>query len=255
VTRPGPIALVGSGEFLPVMRETDRHLIDQIGGLDAARVAVLPTASGLEPGMPEVWAQKGLDHFQSLGVPVRAVMIVEREDASSPEWVEALRDATFYYFSGGNPQYVIETLRGTVAWEVILSRHLAGAALAGCSAGAMMLGGATIHLRRVMAGAPIEWIRALEVVPGIGTIPHFDRVNRFIQPELLLQALAAAPAGLTVIGVDEDTALVRLEPPGAAESASHARWRVLGRQSVTVFDAADGEATVYPAGTEVPLEE
>lgn len=255
MTRPGPLALVGSGEFLPVMREVDRSLIDRIGGPGEARVAVIPTASGLEPGIPDVWAEKGLDHFRALGVPVRAAMIVERPDASSPEWLDVLRESTFYYFSGGNPQYVIETLRGTPAWEIIASRHQAGAALAGCSAGAMMLGGATIHLRRVMAGAPIEWLPALNVVPRVGTIPHFDRVTRFVQPDVFRRALAAAPAGLTVIGVDEDTALVRLEPPGADSSPGDPRWQVMGRQSVTVFGAAEGESTVHPTGAKVALEE
>ncbi|HEX2172248.1 MAG TPA: Type 1 glutamine amidotransferase-like domain-containing protein [Dehalococcoidia bacterium] len=254
MSRPGPLALVGSGEFLPVMRETDRYLIDQIGGPTATRVAVIPTASGLEPGMPDVWAARGLEHFRALGVAVSAVMIVTRADASTPEYLDVLRESTFFYFSGGNPQYVIETLRDTPAWEIIRSRHLTGAGLAGCSAGAMMLGGATIHLRRAAAGGPIEWLEALGVVPRLATIPHFDRVTRFVDEAIVRRALELAPPGLTVLGIDEDTSLVRREPPGGPTGAP--RWRVMGRQSVAVF-APGGRPvpTVYATGDTIDLEE
>ncbi len=45
--RPGPVALVGSGEYLPQMNEIDRMLLDSLGE-GPKRVALLPTASGLE---------------------------------------------------------------------------------------------------------------------------------------------------------------------------------------------------------------
>ena len=41
---PGPIALVGSGEFLPVMAEVDAGLLAS-SGRSRPRVAILPTAS------------------------------------------------------------------------------------------------------------------------------------------------------------------------------------------------------------------
>ena len=43
----GLIALVGAGEYLPVMNEVDRHLLDsvQVDGR-APRVVCLPTAAG-----------------------------------------------------------------------------------------------------------------------------------------------------------------------------------------------------------------
>ena len=232
--RPGPIALVGSGEFLPVMRETDRHLLAQVGGPAAARVVVIPTASGLEPGMPEKWAQMGVDHFRALGATVEPVMIVNRIDTREPVWLRALEAANFYYFSGGNPEYLIETFRDTPAWDIIRVRHLAGAVLAGCSAGAMMLGGATIRVREVARGAPLVWLPALGIVPRLATIPHFDRLARYVGEATFRQVLDTLPEGLTLLGVDEDTALVHLEPPDA-EDSSGPRWQVMGQQTVTVF--------------------
>jgi cyanophycinase-like exopeptidase len=54
--------------------------------------------------------------------------------------------------------------------------------------------------------------------------------------------LATAPAGVTVVGVDEDTALLNIA----------GRWQVSGRQSVTVF-GADGAGAHYQAGDNVAL--
>jgi len=67
----------------------------------------------------------------------------------------------------------------------------------------------------------------------------------------LAQLAAAVPAGLTLLGVDEDTALVRVDADGPS-SAGPARWHVQGRQGVSVF-AADAEVR-HPAGTTLTLD-
>ncbi len=65
---PGAIALVGSGEYLDFMNSTDTYLLETLGGANDARVALLPTASGLESGGPKYWNELGLSHFKKLGV-------------------------------------------------------------------------------------------------------------------------------------------------------------------------------------------
>ena len=149
-----------------------------------------------------------------------------------------------YYFSGGNPEHVIETLRDTPAWQIIHDRYASGAVLAGCSAGAMMLSGYTLSVRAVLRGQPPRWLPALGVAPGIAVMPHFDRVADFTTADLFRSILSSAPADVTLVGVDEDTALVHLPADG--------RWRVLGRQTVSVFDGTGGRA-IYGVGDTVPL--
>jgi hypothetical protein len=61
--------------------------------------------------------------------------------------------------------------------------------------------------------------------------------------------LVKAPQGAIPVGVDEDTALVRValtNPDGKA------RWRVMGRQSVTIF-WPDAAPQVLHTGDEATL--
>jgi hypothetical protein len=68
---------------------------------------------------------------------------------------------------------------------------------------------------------PMGWSDALGLVPGTAVLPHYDAL-----PEPLLAALAlAAPRGITVLGLDEETAAIGLD--GA--------WQVRGRGRVTVW--------------------
>jgi cyanophycinase-like exopeptidase len=247
--RPGALALVGSGEYLPQMDGTDRFLLDTLGGPSAARVVVIPTASALELGMPERWNNMGVEHFSALGAAVTPVLLLSRDDAHDPQVLDALRGADMYYFSGGNPEHVIETLRDTPAWSIIREGYAAGAVLAGCSAGAMMLGGYTLSVRSVMRGQPPRWLPALGIAAGLVIMPHFDRVADFAGQEMFQAIIAAAPPAATLVGVDEDTALIYAPAAGAG-----LRWRVTGRQTVSVFGAG-GARTIYQAGDTLPLPE
>lgn len=237
----GPLALVGSGEYTPAMEATDRFLLGQIGRHAAARVVVIPTASALEAGAPERWNRMGVEHFTALGAQVTPLLLLTRDDAHNPHIVAALREADLYYFSGGDPQYLVETLRGTPAWETISARHAAGAVLAGCSAGAMMLGGHTLAVRELISGQPPQWPHALGLLPNIAVMPHFDRVAHFVGEALFQAIVASAPAGIALVGIDEDTALVR---------DATGNWRVMGRQSVAIFDER-GRA-IYRTGDTAP---
>lgn len=243
MTAPGPIALVGSGEYTAAMNETDRALLGALGKPHLQlRVAVIPTASGLEPGMPEAWNARGVKHFEKLGAHVSPLLITERAHCFDKANVAALEQADFFYFSGGNPNYVVETWSDTPAWDALLARWQAGAALAGCSAGAMMLGAFTIRVRDALAGNAPRWVAAMGVLPSLAVLPHFDRMRSFVSSTVFRDIIRTAPQDVTVIGVDEDTALVRLEDT----------WRVMGRQRVTVFDDA-GSAHTFAAGHAVPL--
>lgn len=249
-TKTGAIALVGSGEYTAAMEETDLYLLETVGGLETARVVIMATAAGLEdPSSPARWTQMGLGHFTKLGAKVEAAEILGRKDSEDPRWLPLLQQANFFYFSGGNPQHLIESMRDTPAWDVIRSKWSAGAVLAGCSAGAMAIGGHTANIRSIRMGSGPTWSPALGVLPKFITMPHFDRMAGFIGEAMFQQMINSAPAGSILLGVDEDTALVRtINGNGTPE------YRVMGRQTVSVFDG-EGRPTVYRSEQSVPLQQ
>ena len=83
------------------------------------------------------------------------------------------------------------------------------------------------------------------------TLPHFDRWVRRMGDSTLRQLAASLPDGVALIGVDEDTALVNFDGC-AAEEDSASVWQVLGRQGVSLIDAAHGE-TRFSAGKRIEL--
>ena len=134
----------------------------------------------------------------------------------------------------------------TPAWEVILRRYLAGAVLAGCSAGAMAFGGWTPSLGGLRAGRLVTLSKALGVVPGLIVLPHFDKMGRFVPAGTFNSIAKGAPESAVLVGIDEDTALLKL--PGVNQ------WQVSGRQTVSVFDPSlPGGKKVYRAGETVSL--
>ena len=77
----GLIALVGAGEYLPVMEDVDRYLLHSIkADGHAPRVVCMPTAAGQE-GDESVgrWSRMGVGTFlQSWAPEVDALPIIDR---------------------------------------------------------------------------------------------------------------------------------------------------------------------------------
>jgi len=183
---------------------------------------------------------------------LRATSIIDRASATDPAQLALLRDGNLYYFSGGDPQYVIETMRDSPAWEIIKAAHERGAVLAGSSAGAMALTGYTIAVKQVLAGEKPTWVESLGVLPHLVVFPHFDRVVNFIDQAMFQELLSALPRNVVAVGIDENTALVRVEVHTGDEPQAKARWQVMGQQTVKVFERDRTPRTLQP-GAEVMI--
>jgi cyanophycinase len=196
----GPVALVGSGEFLPGMEGLDRRLLAG----RAQRVVHLPTAAGQESGRRlRYWRSLAQRHFEeNLGIEVDTLGVLDVNSANDPRNVAMLDGAGLIYLSGGNPGYLAAALRGTAAMARIQDLWAAGTALAGCSAGAAAL---TAVAPDVRAGEGSG--RGLDVIPGIAVIPHYDAMRRW-RRGMARRFTEAAPDGVTVVGIDEHTAIV-----------------------------------------------
>jgi len=223
---PGDIALVGGDEFNPGCEDMDREIM-QASGQKPARVLVVPTAQVTGPAKA---ANDGIQHFSSLGGHTSPLMVLDKGQANDAQFVQAVGEAGVIYLTGGSPDHLLETLRGSRLMEAILEAVAQGTVLAGSSAGAMVLGS---MMRRPSSQ---RWVQALGVVPSVAVLPHHERRN----PAETAQRLRQAPSGLTMLGIDAQAGC--LGRPGS--------WQVVGSGNVTVYRG--GHWAVYHPGEHLP---
>ena len=232
----GLIAIVGSGEYLPVMEDVDRALLASLN-VKTPQVVCIPTAAGQE-GDESVnrWSRMGLDHFQRLGANVQALRIIDKSSANDAQYESILENADLIYFSGGNPQYLFETMHGSRAWTAIQKAWSNGAVYAGCSAGAMILS------KRIPSFRLAGTLEGFGIVPAKFIIPHFDAIPGIWKP-LVFALKGQLKKGERMIGVDENTALV---------GQLGGEWKVMGKSKVHVF--TNKEQRSYENGQTLSLE-
>ena len=218
----GRIALVGSGEYLPVMGEVEAWLLE---GRPQRYVQLATAAAPEGTSSLERWHDLGATSATRLGAEQVIIDVRKRSDADDPVWVDKIKGAGLIYLSGGNPSYLARTLAGTRVWSAIEREWRAGASLAGCSAGAMALAGYVPDFRHPRNGG----VSGLGVVPGIRVLPHFDRYTKWM-PDFAMRPLVTE--GAQILGIDEDTAFV-----AAPSSTPDWTFSVRGRQSVWRIEA------------------
>jgi cyanophycinase-like exopeptidase len=231
VSGPGPIALVGSGEYLPQMADIEASLL---AGRPNRYVQLATAAVPDGPSVVKRWHNLGIEQAQRLGVEPVILDVNDRTDADNPAVAEQVAGAGLVYLSGGNPGFLADTLRETAVWTAIVAAWQSGAALAGCSAGAMAMTSWVPSLRHPRQGGT----NGLAVLPHLRVIPHFDFFTKRV-PDLVTRFLLPYDPAITVLGIDEETALVG----GPRE------WTVMGRQSVWRLTSEGREE--LPAGTSI----
>jgi len=227
MTGTGAMALVGSGEYLPAMLEVERGLIDDAVSRGRPRRYVqLATAAGKEGSERlDFWRELGAAQGVRLDIETDFLPVFDRTTANDAAHAAAIDNAALVYLSGGDPTYLADSLRGTLVGAAIERHWRAGGALAGCSAGAMVMG-THVPSFRLQRGEPTL---GLDLVPGLQVIPHFRAPFSWM--------FRGAPAGDQVVGIEERTALVR-------EGGSVA-WHVAGEGRVHLLSASP-RRTVQP---------
>jgi cyanophycinase len=230
----GLIALLGSGEYLPVMDDVDRYLLANCGAQGRKpRVVCLPTAAGREGDASVTrWSTMGVEHFSRLGADVRAVPVIDAQSANDLEHASAVEEADLIYFSGGDPGYLHQTMKDSLVWKAAQSAWARGAIYAGCSAGAMILGREIPDFR--MMG--LRSISAFGHLPIAFVIPHFDAIPGIWKP-FINTLRRRLKEDEIMIGVEEDTAVV-----GSVNES----WTVMGKAKAHVF--SKNETRVYKVG-------
>jgi cyanophycinase-like exopeptidase len=221
----GLIALVGSGEYLPVMEEVDRHLLSSVK-TGKPRVVCLPTAAGQE-GDESVnrWSRMGEEHFRKLGAEVTSIRIIDQESANDPQFETPLEQA-----------HLFQTMHGSRAWTAMQKAWSRGAVYAGCSAGAMIL---SKHIPSFRLAQTVE---GFGIIPARFILPHFDAVPVMFKP-LIFALRKQLRQGECLLGVDENTALV---------GRLGGEWKAMGQGRVHLIKR-EGDQT-FGNGQTVPLQ-
>ena len=220
----GSLALVGSGEYLPVMAALEKSLIDDAMAHGKAPTYIqIPTAAGREsPERLNYWKELGEAQAQRIGVHSIHLPIYTRDDSFQQEHIDAIHNSALMYMSGGDPHHLAATLIDTPVWNAIVENWRSGGSLAGCSAGAMVLS-SHIPNFRLLKSTPTA---GLNLLPEIRVIPHFNKFFKWI-PESAAKVLLHVPSDAILIGVDEMTAIVK------RSGAEH--WVVVGDAKVHVL--------------------
>lgn len=222
----GPLCLVGGDEWTEGCT-FDAALIAESG---ATSVAVVPTAAAYE-GTQVVYDQADA-WFGGLGIEVVQVPVLRRADALDEDNVQRVRESQFVYLAGGpaggSPMHLRSVLKDSPLFDAVVEAWRGGAVLAGAAAGGSVL---FDHMVDTRGGA---------YTVGLGLLSGFTMIQRYDawSHDKVHRTVGLAVAGLTVVGIEERTALVHHDGQG---------WTVEGAGTVHVFrDGAPADLTAVP---------
>lgn len=220
----GIFALAGGDEFRPAYQAPDRALLALLPhGLGP--IVIVPTAAAHEG--PERAIGNGSHHFFNLApdIPITGALVVDTAKANDKRLGQRIAEAGLVYLTGGNPWYLVETLRGSATLAALQTVLRRGGIVAGSSAGAMAL----CQWMRKRGGG---WQEGLGLIPGLAVLPHHED-----QPEALERTRAGLPAEAVALGIP--TGVTCVSQPGDDGSNAHSQWRVLGARPVTIYRATE----------------
>jgi len=259
----GNVVFFGSGETSPTGGIVFQKLAGQF--TKGFRIAILETPAGFEPNSALV-AGRVADYLRvrlSEKNPRINVIPARRKGTplspDSPEILGPLSIADWIYFGAGSPSYAVRQLKGSLAWQQILSAWHQGATLVMASAAMIAMGAYALPVYEIYkVGEDPYWKPGLDLFGPLGwklvLISHWnnseggeelDTSRCFIGRERFQILQSLLPPEAVVLGLDEHTMLNLDWASG--------RGRVEGKGTITVLTAA--QERVYPAGGDFSLEE
>jgi len=209
------LVLTGGDEFDPSCAETDLFALN-FTETRQKLILILPTAAEYEPSGEKAFIN-AKRYFEKLGFKSDCLDLYRRTQANDPSQSDKLKLATHLYIIGGNPVYLLQTLKDTIFIDKVWNWLTEGNVLFGSSAGAMVLG---TYMRN-----PIDktWLAGLGMISEMAVLPHHENCD----PNLISrEIISAGLENVIVLGIDARTSCV-----GTGSS-----WRVMGPGTVTVYN-------------------
>lgn len=265
--------IFGSGEASPSGRAAWKAILSASG--PAPKAAFLETPAGFELNSSQVvqriadFVSQKLQNFQPQVSILPARKLGTPFSPDDLQITEPLLTADLIFLGPGSPSYAVRQLQDSLAWERLQARHRLGAALVFASAAAIAAGSQALPVYEIFkVGEDLHWKPGLGLLAPFGLslvfIPHWnnrdggeelDTSRCFMGLERFNRLVDLLHPGLTVVGIDELTAL-HLD-------LNRAICRVIGPGGVTLLrpdPTQDAQHTVrmavrHESGTEFPLSE
>lgn len=255
--QPGIITLMGSGELTASMVEVHKALVKRHG--NDARAVFIDTPAGFQLNADHI-SQRAVDYFQTRVQHPLTIASLKSADAGDPIATErsyrALNQADYILIGPGSPTYALRQWRRTRVPELIARRIQAGGSLVAASAAALTVGRFTLPVYEIYkVGQPPYWEEGLNILQRFGfdwvVLPHWNNAEGgnhdtrfcFMGEPRMTQLEALLPASVTLVGLDEHTALV------IDLSRTSATIRGIGRVTIR----RQGQERIFTKGDHLPL--
>jgi cyanophycinase-like exopeptidase len=257
----GLVVLLGSGETSLNGGRIFESVVRKIQG--APRIAILETPAGFELNSARVagrvadFLRQRLQNYQ----PQIDILAARKRDTDyspdNPELTQPLLRANLIFLGPGSPTYTVRQLHQSRAWHRLVARHRLGAALVLASAATIAASNQALPVYEIYkAGEDLHWRTGLDFFGAYGLslvfVPHWNNMEGgpdldtsrcFMGQNRFGQLLGLLPKTMTIIGIDEYTALII--------NIEDATCEVMGSGEVTVFRA--GQQEHYVSGQTFPL--
>jgi hypothetical protein len=241
----GPIVLFGSGETSPSAQKVFDYILRLYS--HAPRVGLLETPAGFELNSSRVigrvadFLTHNLQNYRPITSTIPARSRMSPYSTDDPEVAAPLLRSDVIFMGPGSPSYAVRHLQGSRTWQYLLARHRLGAALVFASAAVVAISQYALPVYEIYkVGEDLHWKPGLDLLGQYGLplvfIPHWnnndggselDTSRCFMGKQRFAYLMSLLPPGLTVMGIDEKTALI-LEP-------AKGEARVIGAGGVTII--------------------
>lgn len=259
----GQIAFLGSGETSLAggrIFETLARALPQ-----PLRIAILETPAGFELNSHQVAGRVGdfmKARLQNYTPSIDVIPARKRGTPFSPDEPAILRSllyANLIFMGPGSPTYAVRQLQGSLAWDIVRSRHRQGATLVFASAATISVGAWAIPVYEIYkVGEDVHSKVGLNLFSDFGMhlsfVPHWnnaeggddvDTSRCFLGRERFDIWCNNLPSENTTVGLDEHTGLILDFELGQCE--------VSGVSSVSLV--RDCDPKMYPAGAKFGFNE
>ena len=253
MAQPGLIAFMGSGETATLGGQVYDLLVREFE--QPIFAAVLETPAGFELNSPQVAgrvAEYIARRLQNLHPRIDVIPARRKGSRYSPdeaEIAEPLNQADLIFLGPGSPTYAVRQLANSLTWQILRARHGLGSAVAFASAAVVAAGKLALPVYEIYkAGMDPFWTPGLDFLGFYGLnvvfIPHWnntdggvelDTSHCFMGQERFDQMYTLLEQDITLIGIDEHTALILDPCSGKAEVLGGGAVHVLRNKSAKEF--------------------